>query len=303
MRLRLIFTFTVLLLSACASEKLIQSNEEFATSKNDPAVKVHLKIADAHFSELKSLQAHSFFPNEFNKVKNKFSELMKTLENNEVQLAIQQEPELIKQMIQLEIETLKQINLAEAMKYIQDAKKLDASDYAPNSLKQAESLLQTTQALIEKSFRDKHAISEESKKTLQSAKKLYFISKEARAFHKSSDKELEQQMISHYDFLSELGSLLKLSPLETQGYVSQRNKLIEQIKNMKSLTQETQACPPVEPSQQVNYMEKKPIQPKAIISQETNKAVLPELFSPRGYSDQDEFDEENLEFDAIEIVK
>lgn len=304
MRLRLLLSFTTLLLSACATEKLLQSNEEFNTSKNNPAVKVHLKVADAHFSELTSLQAHSYFPNEFNKVKNQFTKLMELLEKNDVQTAIQQEPELIKQMIQLEIAALKQINLAEAIQYVQDAKKLDASDYAPKSLKQAESLLQSTQALIEKSYRDKHAISAASKKTLKSAKKLYFIAKEILKIHKSSDEALEQQVINHYGFLSELGSVLKLNPIDMNDYTEKRLELLEQVKNMNSLAIQAKDCKPEQTIQQESLIQKKPIVPKAIISQETNKAVLPELFMPtNGYSTQNETEEENLEFDAIEIVK
>ena len=304
MRLRLLFLFTALLLSACATEKLLQSNEEFNASKNKPPIKHHLKLADAHLSELNNLQAHDFFPNEFNKVKNQFTKLMELVEKNEVQTAIQQEPDLIKQMIQLEIVTLKQIHLAEAMKYIKDAKKLDASDYAPKSLMQSETLLQSTQELSEKSYRDKHAISEESKKTLESAKKLYFISKEIQAIHKSSDEALEQQVINHYGFLSKLGSLLKLNPIEMKDYTEKRIDFLDQLKSMESLAKEAKDSKPAQAIQQESLIQMKPVAPKAIISQETNKAVLPELFMPtNGYSTQNEPDDENVEFDAIEIVK
>ena len=303
MLLRITILLMTLLISACASDQLIQTEDEFISSKNEPAVKVHLRKAEAHFSELKNLNAHSLFPKDFNKIKNQFSELMKLLEKNETQAAIQQEPYLINQMIQLEIETLKTSNLQESINYIDKAKQLDAADHAPKSLKQAENLLHLTQAFIEKSYRDRHAISQQSRETLKSAKKLYFVSKEAQEAYKNSDEALEQKIISHYKFLSELGAALKLKPLEIQDYTSQRNELLEQITNMQSLANETQACLPKTTNSEEHVIQKQPEQPKAILSHETNKAVLPELFNPSNYSDNDKLDEENLEFDAIEIVK
>jgi uncharacterized protein YdcH (DUF465 family) len=299
---RLIILLMLLLLSACASNRLIQTDEEFNTSKNEAAVKVHLKTADAHFSELKNLQAHSSFPEEFNKIKNKFSQLMKLLENNQVQEAIQQEPELIELMIQLEIKSLKKNHLEEAVNYIQEAKNLDAEDYAPNSLKQTEGLLLSTQELIEKSYRDRHAIAQQSKRTLSSAKKLFYIAKETRAIHKQSNEELEQQMVNHYSFLVKLGDALELKPLDIQDYSSQRDNLLEQIKNKVTLAKKETPAPQQSIQAQEVVQQIKPEPAKVIISHETNKAVLPELFFPKGYSDN-EAAEQDLEFDSVEIVK
>lgn len=300
---RFSFLLIMLLLSSCASKQLVQTEEEFDNVKNKASVKVHLKAADAHYAELKSLQAHTLFPKEFNKLTQEFSLLISLLDTKEVPAAIEQEPELIKKMLQLEIQTLKKIHLGEAIDYIQKAKKLDATDYAPSSLDQTQKLLNSTQKLIDKSYRNRSAISEQGKETLQSAKKLYFISKEASSIHASSDKILEQKIISDYDFLAELESTLKLSPVDTQDYANQRTEVLKQIQSMAITTNKPQ-IPRVQPAiVEPKKPEVRSVQPSSIISHETNKAVLPELLLPRDYSEKDEHDEENLQFDDIEIVK
>lgn len=306
MFLRLTILLISLLLTSCASNKLIQPSDELNIVES-PAVKLHLKTADAQFTELKNLQSHVLFPDEFNDIKNKFKTLIQFIERGEVQNAIQQQPELIDQMIKLEIKTLKQSHLGEAINYIKEAKELDASSYAPFSLKKAETLLSSAQALIQKSYRDRNAIAKLSTEAVSSAKKLYFIAKETNALHNESDEKIEQHMIANYDFLKNVESILEINPIEIQDYTAQKNTLIAQIKAFKTLLATPQPIPEAAPEKSIqkdackddNQIET----PQVIYSQETNKAVLPELLMPKGYSEPTIIDDEDLEFDSIEIVK
>jgi hypothetical protein len=274
---------------------------------NKQAVKLHLKAADTNFSELEALQTPTLLPTEFFKIKEEFNKLIKLIENGKIQEAIKQEPDFIKDMLQVEIETLKKIYMVKAANYIQQAKEINAENYAPASLKQAEALLLSTQLFIEKSYRDRSTISDMSEKTLQASKKLYFISKEAFAFHQSSNEDNEKKIISSYDFLRELETNFAIKPIEISEYSEQRTELLKQIKikeqeskaaieNLQTKKQISKPIiPPLTPSKETSA--------KTILSPETNKAVLPELFMPNTYSETNEIEEEDLEFDSIEIVK
>lgn len=275
--------------------------------KNKAATKLHLKTADTQFNELKNLLSPSLLPEEFKKIEYQFSRLIQLLENGKVQDAIKEQPELIEKMIQLEIETLKKSHLGQATTYTQKAKDLDASKYAPFSLAETEKSLSSAQNLIQKSYRDRNAISTIAKETTNLAKKLYFVSKEAHEIHNLSNEKIEQKLISNYDFIKEIASTLEINPIELQEYPSLKHELIEQIKTYKTMLS---ASKPLEiitsekPVQKEKTIAIKPIEaPKVIYSHETNKAVLPELIMPKSYSKPEIADEENLEFDDIEIVK
>jgi hypothetical protein len=275
------------------------------------SVKLHLKAADTNFTELKNLQTPLLLPAEFIKIKEAFSRLSKQIEIGNIQEAIQQEPDFIKDMLVVEIDTLRQIYLEEATNHIQQAKEIYAEDYAPASLKKAQKLLLSTQAFIEKSYRDRNTISEMSKETLKASKKLYFVTKEAFAFHQSTNEENEKKIINSYDFLRELGTNFVIKPIEIAEYSEQRTELLKQIKLkqqeskavIENLQTKKELSKPITPQLRPPQTPIKMASPIVIMSQETNKAVLPELFMPNTYSETNETDEEDLEFDSIEIVK
>tara|TARA_R110001592_G_C13161810_1_gene748994 strand:- start:211 stop:1365 length:1155 start_codon:yes stop_codon:yes gene_type:complete len=275
-------------------------------ASNKHAVKLHLKTADTHFAELITLQTPTLLPVDFAKIQHKFSNLIKLIENGKIQEAIKQEPDFIKDMIQIEIEALKASHLGQSVTYIKQAKENDADDYAPASLKEAENLLHLTQDFIQKSYRDRHAISEKSEATLKSAKKLYFISKESLAIHKNTNEEIENKIISSYAFLRELETSLSIKPIQISEYSEHRDELLKQIKSKqleaKIAIDALQTREKEAPQKIIPVISSKPT-PQIIMSQETNKAVLPELFMQNSYSDTNDIEEENLEFDAIEIVK
>lgn len=277
---------------------------------NKQAVKLHLKKADTHFTVLQTLQAPTLSPVEFSKIKDSFKKLNKLIENGKVQEAIKQEPDLIKDMIQVEIETLKTSHLGESIKLINQAKENNAENYAPASLKEAENLLDLTQAFIQKSYRDRSTILQKSEETLKAAKKLYYISKEALAIHKSSYEEIEKKVINAYSFLRELETNLSIKPIDIAEYSEQSTELLKQLKTkelenkkeIEALLVKIDKPLPVITPKAPALIEPKESELKTIMSQETNKAVLPELFTPNTYSDKNEI-EEDLEFDSVEIVK
>tara|TARA_R110001592_G_scaffold248308_1_gene510609 strand:+ start:84868 stop:86004 length:1137 start_codon:yes stop_codon:yes gene_type:complete len=261
---------------------------------NKQAVKLHLKTADTQFIELQNLQAPILLPLKFTKTKDEFSQLIKLIENGKIQEAIRQEPDLIEDMIKVEIETLKKSFFGKSVEYIHQAQDLNADDYAPASLKTAEQLLQSSLAFIDKSYRDRNTISDMSEETFKAAKKLYFISKEAFAIHTSSNEEVENKIMSAYDFLREIETGLAIKPIEITDYAEQSTQLLQQIVRKEQETKETLAS--LQAKKEVLKTVVEPISipkdtipkdtiPKIIMSKETNKAVLPELFMPNTYSD------------------
>src|SRR5690606_9458742 len=98
--------------------------------------------------------------------------------------------ELIEEMIKVEIQTLKQIHLQEAESYLQNAQKLNAKKYVTNLYEDAAQKIAQTHALIDKSFRDRSAIKNQSLAALDAARRCYFVSKEAQKIDDFNAAEL-----------------------------------------------------------------------------------------------------------------
>ncbi len=272
---------------------------------NKQAVKLHLKNADTHFIELQKLQTPKLLPTEFTKIQERFTKLIKLIELGKTQDAITQESDLISDMIAVEINTLHKNHLGKAVEYINLAKEKNADAYAPLSLKEAEQLLESTQLFIEKSYRDRNAILERSDQTLQAAKKLFLVSEEAFFFHKSSNEKIEERIIGAYKFLDDVKNSLDIQNIELTSYKEQSARLLAEL-SAKAETAK-QNLEALKTAQEITIQETKVIEPiiaptKAIMSQETNKAVLPELFLTNSNPKQDHI-EESLEFEEIEVIQ
>lgn len=252
--------------------------------RNKMAVKLHLKKADTHFTELKKLNSQQLMPDKFTQAKSEFTNLITLIELGDTQKAIALEENLIEIMLELEVNTLIKIHLNEAYTYIEKSLSLNADDYAPNSLHEAKQAAHETKKFIKEAFRDRYGISEKSTKTKYLAKKLFYIAQEAHKVHSNSNEEIEKKILNDFAFIDNIKSTIKVSNSTIESYPVQqertlsllKSKQVEQAKNL-----ELEEC---KQQKEVLVGKIKQLEQEAlyhnrtIISEETNKAVLPELF-------------------------
>ena len=266
-------------------------------SKNKMAVKMHLKKSDTHFEELNKLNTQLYLPEDFKKIQSKFAELITLIELGDIQHAISLEENLIEDMLNLEIKTLIKIHLGDANSLIQESKELDADDFSPNSLKEAKRSIQATEQYITKSYRDRNGIIKRARETKQLAKTAYYVAQAAQQIHSSSNKEIEDQIINNFAYLDKIKSAIAVKDSTIESYplkqertlslvIAKQLELSKNIELEQCLTQNRVLVDDITKLEEAALY-----QNRSIISEETNKAVLPELFMDQGYSEEVMFDE------------
>lgn len=259
----------------------LKSIEHAANIKK--AVKLHLKKSDRHFIELQNLNTLKFFPDDFKQISIEFSELISFIEQGDTQAAIGREESLISSMLNLEINTLTRIHLDEARTFLKQALALEAEEYAPSSILTAKKALQDTEQFIKTAYRDRHGIKKRALTATQLAEKSFYVTQQAHIIHTSNHTEIENLILDAFVYLDKIKSALDINETDVLSYPLQQKNVLSLLKtktNTYAENPELLAC-----KQQIDRLNKQIKQleqesayrHRSIISEETHKAILPEL--------------------------
>lgn len=273
------------------------------------AVKLHLNKADAHFTELQKIEAPTLLPERFEIVSQSFTHLISMLERGNIQEAIAEQANLIEQMIELEILSLKKKHLAQSKAYLAKSAKNNAKDYIRDRFHQVENLINETESFIDKNYRDRKRIQSKSVVAHKEAKQIYYISTEIQTLLSSEDSELGRKVSDRFAFFDKITEALNIEPVSYAHYPEMAADLLNKLDSYVShkpvpLSPKAEEKPnqnESNPTIEASQLKEKTID-SAVISTETNKAVLPELLNNSDTPSQHS-DEESMEFDSIEYVE
>lgn len=277
--------------------------------KQRAAVKLHLKKADAHFTELQKIEAPTLFPEKFDFVSQSFTELITLLEQGEIQTAISDQDALIEKMIELEILSLKKKHIGQSKAYLSQSIENNAEDYMRERFNLVERLINETESFIDKNYRNRNSIHDKSVIVDKEAKQLYYISAEIQTLLGTEDSKLGDKMSERFALFNQITEALKIEAIPYDHFPAMTETLINKLDHYVSSKPTTESPKVQNKAEQhtnnapieVSPLPEKAITP-AIISTETNKAVLPELLNHSDMQNQNQ-DDENMEFDSIEYVE
>jgi len=179
------------LMAAIAAQNFISD-----AYKNKKLVEGHLKEALQHQKVLIALGSPSILASGYLSVIETLTYLIKEIEQGNTSEAVKGQVDLIKDMSQVEIDTLKKIHLTEAEAYFEKAEDIDADDYAEQSFEKAEIILAASINFIEKNYRNREGVKQAGKEALWATKKAYFIGLESGKIIQMTAADSEKHILN-----------------------------------------------------------------------------------------------------------
>jgi len=176
-------------------------------------VETQLRDAFNYFDFLKSIQAREAFPEDYANLIDRLKKTIRAVEQEDQLTVKDQQVQLKDAMRQLEVKTIKYQNLNKTLKTLEESKANDADDLAPKSYVEAQQLLQSASALIERSPRDTEKVASASNIAYRAARHNAALAKDVAHFRNKygglGAKELEQVL------------------LDIEGYIQNIDRVVE----------------------------------------------------------------------------
>ncbi len=217
------------LMSAIAAKKYIED-----AHKNKDKVTTVLAESLKQLSVLESISSQSILPEEFVDVKESLSDLIKDIEKGQVTDATNGQVSLMKEMTELEIDTLKKTHLGEAFAFLDKASENDADDYAPITYEKAEKALSGSIAYIEKNYSDREGVKEAGNVALLATKKAYYVALEAQKLLKMTEEKSEQHVLDLYGLFNKIYKEISSTDIPPQKLYSMAELLTQDVATLKA---------------------------------------------------------------------
>ncbi|MFT7186177.1 MAG: hypothetical protein ACI84K_001570 [Pseudohongiellaceae bacterium] len=204
-------------------------------------VQENLKRVLTHNAELIKLKAPTQLATEYQIVHTHLLDLIRLIEAGQVVDAILGQPSLLAEMSKLEIGTLKQTYLSEAVNLIKKTKDIDGEKYAQASFKKAVELIKTANTFITKNYRNRKAVKKVGEEALWGANHTYFVALESKKIMQLESIESEQYILSqiaHQNSVSQIVSANDLAPQSISTANTELLKIVSDLKAQLKLSQQ-----------------------------------------------------------------
>ncbi len=213
-------------------KSLTQLTIEYVNSglRNKKIVLDTLKASIKHRKILIALKAKQHLPKEFKKVESAHLELIKLIEQRELDEALKEETSLLKSMRQLEVKTIGFTHLSAALRVLNKAKEMGAIQLLPKTYQQTITTLEETQQYIRQNPREKSHIKKYADKTLYAMQRLFVLSRHAKRLTQLKEDNIETFTLNQEEQLKRISQALKRSDMLNISFNDQSLALTEAIK-------------------------------------------------------------------------
>jgi len=158
-------------------------------------VKSSLSDSLAELAMLKKVDAEKKFTDDIQDYADDVVDLVKEIEAGKMNEAMQGQAELLKDMLELEIEivTAKNLNPVEAM--IEKAEDVDADDLAEKTFEKAENELESAKKFIRANYRDNNQVEKTSALAMRAAKHAFHVAKEVETLKELKPEAAEEKVL------------------------------------------------------------------------------------------------------------
>jgi hypothetical protein len=217
------------LMSAIAAKQYIAN-----AYTNMKSVKVHLKKPLKNLERLKELNAEIWVPDEYESVMNSLNEAITQIEQGEVTTAKAQLPELISDLIKVEVSSLKSIHLGEAQKYLEKTLDINGDRFANQTYQAATNKITIASDFIEQYFRDNEGVQVLGQESLLAAKNAYYVALEARRITRLNASEAEAHTLELMSLINHIHRALQDKDIVPEQLTNQAEIIVSQIDQLKS---------------------------------------------------------------------
>jgi hypothetical protein len=187
-----------------ASRKLLERAQE---TRNK--VDRNLKELVTHRNLLIELNAPKWQTKAWESVSGEIKDLMLLIEDDEIKAAINQEPNVRKDMYALEVNTLLSSALDQARITLQKAERADADKFSPALFNSADILIDDTEIYIRSNFRDRKGIAEQAENARLEAERAYKTALDSKHLLSLNEEEIERYLINLKEKINSIVQITK----------------------------------------------------------------------------------------------
>jgi hypothetical protein len=147
-------------------------------------------------------------PEDYKAVMLKLQNLVKEMEGGFVGKALAQQADVIKLMVSLEINTLKQRHLKVAQDMLKKARGVDAQRYAPQSHTTAQQKVQAAENYIDNNYRNRDVVVRLCDEAFRASQHAYALAQEAALLVNLNGSEAEQRVLFMESLLARINETL-----------------------------------------------------------------------------------------------
>ena len=221
--------------SAADIKKYAQTTIGYVDSgiRNKKIVKNSLIKSLKHRIVLLDLNVNKHFPKLFKQVTNKHIDLIKLIEQREIDSALKQERALLKDMRKLEIKIIGLTHLSNAQTVLEEAQKQDAEKLLPKTYQKTLAILADAQQYIRQNPRQYLRIEDLAKQATFACERLYHLSRHAKRIALLKNEQIESSVLRYEQQLSRIAEGFQLMDMRNVSFNDQSLLLTQASKKNK----------------------------------------------------------------------
>ncbi|GEM_PF-1642883 len=190
-------------------------------------VLIEQTLADslAHKAVLDELEVKKDYPKTYAERVEELVDLFQLVEQNKVEDARKEQPDLLNAMARLEINTLIKRNVSPAQLVLDKAEDNDADDYAELTFEQAEKAIARAKSFINQNYRDREQVVLVGKEALVAAQRALHIGLESQSMVKLDEEQAEQKALEMESMIKVIRTAMDASEIEGLSIQEQAAKL------------------------------------------------------------------------------
>ena len=163
--------------------------------------------------------------------------IIEEIEQGELADAKKSEVDLLEEMAETEIATLKVIHLNDAIAYFERASEIDADNYAELTYEKAEKKLDAAISYTEKNYRDREGVAAAGIEALIATKKAYYVALESESLVKMKPEDSEKHVLEVMSLLNKIHLSASGTDIDPAKLFNQTENIIKQIEQLKAKPQ------------------------------------------------------------------
>lgn len=207
------------------------------------AVESQLKPSLDGTAMLKEINAHVLLKDDFNDIEDDIKDLIVLIEQNKTQEALKDQKDVLEDITELEIDTLKTAFLTPAEKALEKAEDADAEEFAAVTFATAEKSVEKLELLIESKYKERQSITDHSLKTIRLAQHSEHVAKAAKPLLKLNAETAEQHVLSIEALLNRIGQALEHEPVNHLPLNNQSIALAQSVETLNKQAKTNQNNP------------------------------------------------------------
>lgn len=209
--------------------------------KIKPTVVSDLKPSFDALDMLKEINTHTLLKGDFEDLESDFKDLIYLIEDGKVSEAKKEQNSFLKDVTNVEIDTLKKSFLNPAENALEKAEDADAEEFATKTYEKAEKAVEKLEKFIETQFKDRTAVATTSKETIHLAQHAENVAKAAKPLLKIDAEQAEKHILYVESLLDKIKTAIKHDGITHLSLDSQSIALAQAVEILNKQAQTSQA--------------------------------------------------------------